>query len=73
MNRKKEEFQRKFAHFNAVKAEVESFVAQGGDLKSPEAAPLGVKFLNATNDMWVAGGGNSLLIPIGKAASSEKK
>ena len=64
-----EEFERKLAHFNAVKAEVEAFVAHGGDLKSPEAAPLGVRFLTATNDMWVAGGGKPFLIPIDKAKS----
>ena len=60
----REEFAAKVAHFNEVKAEVEAFVAQGGDLKSPEAAPLGVRFLTATNEMWVAGGGKPFLIPI---------
>jgi hypothetical protein len=69
---KKQDFQAKLAHFNAVKAEVEAFVAQGGDLKSPEAAPLGVRFIAATNDMWVAGGGEPFLVPIDHAGSEKK-
>ena len=60
----KDEFQKKLAHFEAVKAEVEAFVAKGGDLKSPKAAPLGVRFLTATNDMWVAAGGDPFVVPI---------
>jgi hypothetical protein len=60
----KDEFQKKLAHFEAVKAEVETFVAQGGDLKSPEAAPLGVRFLKATSEMWEAAGGEPFIVPI---------
>jgi hypothetical protein len=57
------EFNRKMAVFNSVKAEVEAFVANGGDLKSPEAGPLSVKFLKATSDMWQAAGGDPFIEP----------
>lgn len=59
-----ENFKSKLAYFEMVKAEVEAFVAKGGDLKSPEAGPLGAKFLQATNDMWVAGGGKPFIVPL---------
>lgn len=39
----KEEFNKKLAAFEIVKAQVEAFVAADGDLKSPAAAPLGVR------------------------------
>jgi len=61
-----EEFERKLAHFNAVKAEVEAswptVVTQVSRSRSP-----GREVSDATNDMWVAGGGKPFLIPIDKA------
>ena len=62
----REEFNRKLAVFEEVKAEVEAYVNAGGDLRSSEAAPLGVRFLTATNDMMVAAGYEPFLKPINK-------
>lgn len=67
-------FMKKLAYFEQAKAEVEEFVAQGGDLKAPEAAPLGVKFLKATNEKCgFAGGGDPFLIPVGQKPAASKK
>jgi hypothetical protein len=63
-----QEFKKKLAIFEAVKAEVEEFVAAGGDLKRPEAAPLGVRFLQATSDMWEAAGGKPFIVPLNPTA-----
>jgi len=54
------------AIFEQVKAEVEAYVNAGGDLKSPASAPLGLRFLNATNDMMVAAGYEPFIVPIKK-------
>ena len=62
----REEFNRKMAIFEQVKAEVEAYVNAGGDLKSPASAPLGLRFLNATNDMMVAAGYEPFIVPIKK-------
>ena len=41
----------KLARLEAVKERVEAAVAQGLDLKSPEAVPLGMEFIYAANDV----------------------
>jgi hypothetical protein len=64
MSEYKEEFKRKLAAFEIVKAEVDAFIAAGGDLRTPEAAPLGLCFMNAANEMWVASGGKPFIVPI---------
>jgi hypothetical protein len=45
--------QEKLTHLETVKQRVESFVAQGGDLKSRDATPLGLEFVYACNDVAV--------------------
>ena len=41
----------KTARLEAVKEKVKQFVDNGGDLKSPEAAPLGVEFIQALDSL----------------------
>jgi len=41
----------KLARLEASKQSVASFVLQGGDLKSADAVPLGVEFVNASSDV----------------------
>ena len=48
-----------------MRLEVEAFVAAGGDLKSPEAAPLGVEALTALADL-AKESGYEILKPIKK-------
>jgi hypothetical protein len=45
--------QEKLAHLDTIKQRVESFVQQGGDLKSASAVPLGVEFVNAFSDVAI--------------------
>jgi hypothetical protein len=62
----KEDFKLKMAYQDSVRQEVEAFLDNGGDLGSPEGGQLSIKFLEATNDMVVAGGGKPFLVPIEK-------
>jgi hypothetical protein len=51
MTTKKEEILAKTKRLEAVGARVGEFVAAGGDLKSPEATPLGMELIYAFNDL----------------------
>ncbi len=42
--------QEKTARLEAARRKVEEFVAAGGDLKSPAAVPVGMKFVKAFAD-----------------------
>jgi len=51
MARNKEEFLTKVNRAHAARIKAEEFVLAGGDLKSEEAAPLGIEMLEAWNDL----------------------
>ena len=43
--------QEKTARLEAARIKVEEFVAAGGDLKSPAAAPLGLELIKAADEL----------------------
>jgi hypothetical protein len=43
----------KLARLDTMRQSIVSFVLQGGDLKSRDAAPLGVEFIDAFNDVAI--------------------
>ena len=43
--------QAKTSRLKAVRKKVEAFVAAGGDLKSADAVPLGIEFMDACADL----------------------
>jgi len=43
--------QAKTSRLEAVRKKVEAFVATGGDLKSADAVPLGIEFMDACADL----------------------
>ena len=47
----KEEFLAKVNRAHAARIQAEEFVRAGGDLKSEEAAPLGVEMLESWNEL----------------------
>jgi len=60
----------KTARLESVKEKVKQFVDSGGDLKSPEALPLGVEFIQAYDDLAIEFG-YEILKPIKKEETAE--
>jgi hypothetical protein len=59
--------QEKSARLEAARKKVEDFVAAGGDLKSKEAVPVGMEFVNAFADL-AKEFGYEILKPLNKPA-----
>jgi hypothetical protein len=59
--------QEKTARLETARKKVEAFVAAGGDLKSPEAVPLGLELLQAFDEV-AKEFGPGILKPIKKPA-----
>jgi len=57
--------QEKTARLEAARQKVEAFVAAGGDLKSREAAPVGLELVNACADL-AKDFGHEILKPLKK-------
>jgi hypothetical protein len=59
--------QEKTARLEAARKKVEAFVSAGGDLKSPEAVPVGLEIVNACADI-AKDFGYEIIRPIKKPA-----
>ena len=62
----------KTARLESAKEKVKQFVDSGGDLKSPEALPLGVEFIEAYDDL-AKEFGYEILKPIEKEETTESQ
>jgi hypothetical protein len=62
----------KTARLNSLKEKVEQFIKDGGDLKSPEAVPLGVEFVQAFFELAKEVGGDTPKEETGDGASGTR-